>query len=257
MFKSKIFVSVAAFAVLALFGCDSSSSADANTTSGDQTQKETKDSVYVSKQLDAVVDNPSTDNPVSQNTTSSNLISCEMQTADLFGNRFCIEADIAFADSVRKMCSADDEEYEGAVRSAVLGNGCPSGAVKICAARSKTSSDSALTYYYGSIFRSMSCEELVEDDGDEVVDVTPGGQTPSNYDPNGKTLACSFGPICTQAAAGEFDASECDGELMNACPAGGEKCDLSYMGIAAVGAAMYVYDGLTCDMLFQEAEMEF
>ena len=116
MFKSKIFVSVAAFAVLAFFGCDSSSSADSTpennpAATSDLTGNNNRDSVYVSDQSYAAVDGPS---------ASSNLISCEMQTADLFGNRFCVEADIAFAASVRKMCSADDEEYEGAVRSAVL-----------------------------------------------------------------------------------------------------------------------------------------
>lgn len=259
MIKSKLFMSIAALAVLALFGCDSSSSADANTTSGDQTQKETKDSVYVSKQSDAVVDNPSTGNPVSQNTTSSNLISCEMQTADVFASHFCIESDIAFADSVKMLCSTENEDYEGLLATAVLGNGCPTGAVKVCAMKSKDGNDSALTYYYSSMFKSMSCEDLVEDD--VVVDVTPGNQTPTEskepYNPNGKTIACSFGPICTEAPTSLVDASDCDGELLNACPAGGEKCDLSSLGAVANGAAMYVYDGITCEMILEGAELEF
>lgn len=264
MLKSKLFMSIAALAVLALFGCDSSSSTDATSennpavTSDTQTQKEIKDSVRVVKSSDAVVDNPSTDNPVMQNTTSSNLVSCEMQTADIFGNRFCIEADVAYADSVKMLCSTDNEDYEGALASAVLGSGCPTGAVKVCAMKSKDGNDSAQTYYYSSMFKSMSCEELVEDE--VVVDVTPSGQdseSKDSYDPNGKTIACSFGPICTQALADMFDASECDGELLNACPAGGEKCDLSSLGGDIEGAAMYAYEGITCEMLFQAGEWEF
>jgi hypothetical protein len=75
----------------------------------------------------------------------------------------------------------------------------------------------------------------------------PDGQLPDvqPVKPAGNKIACSSGPMCTEGPA-EF-ASECeeeDGEtLLDACPAGGEPCDIGEADIT-----VYLYDGagLTC-----------
>lgn len=78
---------------------------------------------------------------------------------------------------------------------------------------------------------------------------------PTNPDvkPAGNKIACSSGPMCTEGPA-EF-ASECeeeDGEtLLDACPAGGEACDVGE------GITMYLYEGagITCADLLAFMQM--
>lgn len=85
-------------------------------------------------------------------------------------------------------------------------------------------------------------------------DVQPTNPDVQPVKPAGDKIACSSGPMCTEGPA-EF-ASECeeeDGEtLLDACPAGGEPCDIGEADIT-----VYLYDGagLTCADLLAFMQM--
>ena len=177
----KYLMPVAAFALVGLFGCDSgSSSTEANTVT-DNTKwyaNNTTEPDSVEKNFENAVSTP--DNPTEKDNTanqengqnasqdtfdgSTGLVSCYYQMGDVFRTRSCIEANIVFADSVRMMCTTEAEGADGMIVSATLGNGCPSGAVKECTDMDENGTNSAKIYYYGALFSTFSCEELLADE---------------------------------------------------------------------------------------------
>ena len=87
----------------------------------------------------------------------------------------------------------------------------------------------------------MSCENLIAGDLDDYEDVI-------DVELTGEKVACSNSMFCAEGDAAY--ASECDeesgGVLVDACPAGGEKCDL---GIPGVDLYVYPESILSCEML--------
>lgn len=260
---------VAAFALVALFGCDSDSSTEAN-VNRDNTKwyaNNTTEPDSVEKNFENAVSTPDNstgkDEPAKQDSNqdtydgSTGLISCYYQMGDAFRTRSCIEANMAFADSVRMICTTEAEGAEGMVVSASLGNGCPSGATKVCSDTDKNGTDSAKVYYYGALFANFSCAELMEDeDENELKDVTPSDK--KETDPvvvsSGDSFACYDAELCGVFPSDRYQPSDCDDDdavIAAECPAGGTRCDDVIDGIQ-----YYVYPGsyIDCEMIHELAE---
>lgn len=92
----------------------------------------------------------------------SNLTSCYIESA-FFGST-CYEVSNVYADSVKANCLADGVF----ITKASIGSGCPSGAVKSC--EEVEDGVPGTAYYYGDLYKRVSCEELVDDDDDEEED---------------------------------------------------------------------------------------
>ncbi len=262
----KYLMPVAAFALVALFGCDSDSSTEAN-VNRDNTKwyaNNTTEPDSVEKNFENAVSTPDNstgkDEPAKQDSNqdtydgSTGLISCYYQMADVFRTRSCIEANAAFEEHVKKMCTTEAEGAEGMVVSATLGNGCPSGATKVCSDKDKNGTDSAKVYYYGSIFATYSCAELMEEDDDynEVKDVTNSDKENSDSKQtvpvdvqDGETFACYGEDVCGVFPLDNYNRSECEndgGSIAAECPTGGTRCD----GVID-GVQYYVYPGAFFD----------
>lgn len=271
----KYLMPVAAFALVALFGCDSDSSTEAN-VNRDNTKwyaNNTTEPDSVEKNFENAVSTPDNstgkDEPAKQDSNqdtydgSTGLISCYYQMADVFRTRSCIEANAAFEEHVKKMCTTEAEGAEGMVVSATLGNGCPSGATRVCSDKDKNGTDSAKVYYYGSIFATYSCAELMEDEDDynEVKDVTPSDKNSGDKketDPvvvsSGGSFACYDAELCGVFPSDRYQPSDCDDDdavIAAECPAGGTRCDDVIDGIQ-----YYVYPGsyIDCEMIHELAE---
>ena len=259
----KYLMPVAALALVTLFGCDS----DSNSTEANAKVENTKWYANDTAEADSVVknftdavstpDNSTVkDEPAEQDSKqdtyddSTGLISCYYQMADVFRTRSCIEANAAFEKYVKAMCTTEAEGADGMIVSVTLGNGCPSGAAKVCSDKDKNGTDSAKVYYYGAVFNTMSCAELLEDGDDdaEVKDVTNSDK--ENSDPketvpvsvqNGATFTCYDSELCAVFPSDRYDTSECEGDdvvIASECPAGGIKC-----GDVIEGVQFYVYAG--------------
>lgn len=173
----KYLMPVAAFALVALFGCDSDSSSTEPNVKTENTKwyaNNTTEPDSVEKNFENAASTPDNstvkDEPAEQDSNqetydgSTGLVSCYYQMGDVFRTRSCIEANIVFADSVKMICTTEAEGADGMIVSATLGNGCPSGAVKECTDRDENGTDSAKVYYYGALFSTFSCEELLADE---------------------------------------------------------------------------------------------
>lgn len=263
----KYLMPVAAFALVALFGCDSDSSSTEPNVKTENTKwyaNNTTEPDSVEKNFENAVSTPDNstgkDEPAKQDSNqdtydgSTGLISCYYQMADVFRTRSCIEANAAFEEHVKKMCTTEAEGAEGMVVSATLGNGCPSGATRVCSDKDKNGTDSAKVYYYGSIFATYSCAELMEDEDDynEVKDVTNSDKENSDSKQtvpvdvqDGETFACYGEDVCGVFPLDKYNRSECEndgGSIAAECPAGGTRCD----GVID-GVQYYVYPGAFFD----------
>jgi len=87
--------------------------------------------------------------------SESNLVSCDMRTKIFtITSHMCAETNknSDYASSVQSQCKSESNVL-GSV-NATIGDGCPSGAVKICADAKGT------MYYYDSDAANQSCEQL-------------------------------------------------------------------------------------------------
>ena len=263
----KYLMPVAAFALVALFGCDSDSSSTEPNVKTENTKwyaNNTTEPDSVEKNFENAVSTPDNstgkDEPAKQDSNqdtydgSTGLISCYYQMADVFRTRSCIQADVDYEKYLKKMCTTEAEGADGMVVSATLGNGFPSGATNVCVDKEKNTAVSAKIYYYGAVFNTMSCAELLEDGDDdtEVKDVTNSDK--ENSDPkqtvpvdvqDGETFACYGEDVCGVFPLDKYNRSECEndgGSIAAECPAGGTRCD----GVID-GVQYYVYPGAFFD----------
>lgn len=278
----KYLMPIAAFALVGLFGCDSGSSTDANantdTKRKDWYSNNSTVTDSVQKNFENAVSEPGNsgnEQPSKQDSKqdanqnafdgSTGLVSCYFQMGDVFRTRACIEANVAFADSVKMMCTTDVDDPEVEIVSATLGNGCPSGAVRICSEKDKNGTDSAKTYYYGAMFASFSCEELLADEDEEYSEIrdvskddpviTKDPVTVPEDVQSAETYACYQEEICVVYPSNQYDPSEAcpsdEGTIVKECPAGGEQC-----GVVIEGMTVTVYPNsyIDCDMIRGLAE---
>ena len=176
----------------------------------------------------------------SSNASSNKLASCYMvMESGIITTHTCIEADISLADSVQMMCEA----YTQVVAKAELGNGCPAGAVKTCT--DKDENEEAKIYFYDALFANMTCEELLEDDEDDI-DIDPYNQ--SSYSSE-TTIACTNTGICGEGPKTLMQCDESIGDIITEkCPAGGEFCDI---GIDRMKIYIYPESNTTCESIKQ------
>ena len=247
MVSKKVLFPIAALAMAVFFGCESSTTSANNVVS--QNNAAGQDSTVIKDgTFNNVVpggDSTTNQGPVNQGSSVAGVVSCDVTT---IGNgHTCIEAEAVFADSVKAMCNTEEAFVTAA---SYREEGCPAGASKTCF--EKDGNDSATVYYYGTVFANMSCEELNGDD-DEDVDII----NPSTADPmkpivlTGDKFGCSYyGALCAEgdAAYAENCVAE-GGTVVNACPAGGEKCNLGQLAEENVSVYVYPGAGFSCEML--------
>lgn len=247
MISKKVILPIVALAMVAFFGCESDSTSATNP--GSQNTVATQDSTVTppANSKDSTVnqvEEPNSnsvlpgpgdvDGDSSKTSATGKLVSCDVNT---LGNvHTCIEADAVFADSVKMMCDPSSAYVLSAVYQE---NGCDAGAAKTCV--DSADGESATIHYYNPVFATMSCENLIAGDLDDYEDVI-------NVELTGEKVACSNSMFCAEGDAAY--ASECDeesgGVLVDACPAGGEKCDL---GIPGVDLYVYPESILSCELL--------
>lgn len=249
MISKKVIMPIVALAMVAFFGCESSTTSATNAVS--QNNAAGQDSTVVK---DGTFNNvvPGGDTTTNQGTSlAGGLVSCDVTT---IGNgHTCIEAEAVFADSVRMMCDTSEAYI---IAASYREEGCPAGASKKCF--EKNGNDSANVYFYGAIFATMSCKELV-DEGEDVEIINPSTAEP--MEPlvlTGDKIGCSYyGIFCAEGDISYAD--ECaanGGTVTNGCPAGGEKCNLGQL--AEDGVSVYVYPdaGLSCETLMLESLLD-
>lgn len=264
MISKKVIMPIVAFAMVVFFGCESSTTsatnvvAQNNVPSQDSTvikDSTAKNNAVPGRDTSSVFfgDTATNQGPVNQGSSVAGVVSCDVTT---IGNgHTCIEAEAVFADSVKAMCNTEEAFVTAA---SYREEGCPAGASKTCF--EKDEGDSATVYFYGTIFANMSCEELLGDDDDDDVEI----MNPSTGEPmkpvvlTGDKFGCSYyGVFCAEgdASYAENCVSE-GGTVVNACPAGGEKCDLGQL--AEEGVSVYVYPdaGLSCETLTLESQLD-
>lgn len=224
----KVFL-LAIAASMFLLGCDESS-----TAASDDTVPVGSGSV---PQSSASIQDDNTQEP-----SAGGVVSCSFVMRDVFKSTSCIEAPVAYADSVKMICVVD----EVAVASATLGNGCPSGAVQVCSdVNPDNPSEKMTAYFYHSIFASMSCDELMsdEDDFDDDSGDTDDSGSLDDYDLTEVTpVACTYDNICIQTSVETTDPSACtaiEGAVLSRhCASGGTYCD-----VGKYNTEVYIYSG--------------